>query len=67
MESHLKRRWLLRAISRKNNGDSVSTELFISCERYEEIKRKYGVSNMRDIFCLRLVRADLSPYQCGKI
>lgn len=32
-----------KEIIEKHNGSTVSTELFISLERYEEIKSKYDV------------------------
>ncbi len=38
-----------KEVIEKHNGNSVSTELFISPERYEEIKRKFPVPKVGDI------------------
>lgn len=38
-----------KEVIEKHNGNNVSTELFISPERYEEIKRKYVVPKKGDI------------------
>jgi type I restriction enzyme S subunit len=38
-----------KEIIEKHNGNNVSTELFISRERYEEIKKKYDVPRKKDI------------------
>lgn len=38
-----------KEIIEKHNGDNVSTELFISRERYEEIKKKQDVPRKGDI------------------
>lgn len=38
-----------KEIIEKHKGNSVSTELFISYERYEEIKNKFGVPRLGDI------------------
>ena len=38
-----------KEIIEKHNGNNVSTELFISRERYEEIKRKFDVPRKGDI------------------
>ena len=39
----------VKEIIEKHNGSTVSTELFISLERYEEIKSKYDVPKKGDI------------------
>ena len=38
-----------KEIIEKSKGNSVSTELFITKERFEEIKEKFGVPNKNDI------------------
>jgi len=38
-----------KEIIEKHNGNNVSTELYISKERYEEIKNKFGVPRKKDI------------------
>lgn len=38
-----------KEITEKSKGNSISVELYISQERYEEIKSTYGVPNMGDI------------------
>ena len=38
-----------KEVIEKHNGNNVSTELFISSERYEEIKSKYKVPKKGDI------------------
>ena len=38
-----------KEIIEKHNGNDVSTELFISLERYEEIKKKHDVPRKKDI------------------
>ena len=38
-----------KEVIEKHNGNNVSTELYISKERYEEIKSKYDVPGKGDI------------------
>lgn len=38
-----------KEVTQLSNGESISTELFISNERYEEIKKKFGVPEVGEI------------------
>lgn len=38
-----------KEVTQLSNGESISTELFISIERYEEIKEKFGVPQVGEI------------------
>jgi type I restriction enzyme S subunit len=38
-----------KEVTQLSNGESISTELFISTERYNEIKEKFGVPQIGDI------------------
>ena len=40
----------VKKLLKKHNGSTVSTELFISLERYEEIKSKYDSAKKKAIY-----------------